>query len=331
MMRLRRMIGATILEIRISIPATTAIISLRLSLLLCDVCGINTPLLRVALLLLIALTGSGVGQTIRVTTWNLQWFPNGSAKVAPPEKQTRTIQTAARALIALNPDVLLLQEIRNREACQRLAKALAPLKYEVLVCSEFREGPENEIGAQQVAILAKKSADGAWAEVWKTKGVVDPPRGFAFAVIPFGKKQVGFYSVHLKSNLVHGNRTEEMALNILKRETASEQLLVHARQVARDYPRMKGIIAAGDFNTNRDQDRFGREGTLQVFVDAGYVDPVGALPYAARITCPGQGKYPDATFDYIFARRLKPVARPEILKSPAADHFPVTVEFRVVE
>ena len=91
---------------------------------------------------------------------------------------------------------------------------------------------------------------------------------------------------------------------------------------------MTGVIVAGDFNTNPDQEAFAREKTLQAFVSAGFTNPVGALPYAARITHPGKGKYPDATFDYIFAKRLKAIGPPEILKARASDHFPVTVEFR---
>jgi hypothetical protein len=36
--------------------------------------------------------GSALGQSpqpakIRITTWNLEWFPNGSPRDAPPEKQ----------------------------------------------------------------------------------------------------------------------------------------------------------------------------------------------------------------------------------------------------
>ena len=56
---------------------------------------------------------------IRITTWNLEWFPNGSAREATPEKQAQRIQAAADVLKKLNPDILLLQEVRDHDACAR--------------------------------------------------------------------------------------------------------------------------------------------------------------------------------------------------------------------
>jgi hypothetical protein len=45
--------------------------------------------------------GSGLGQSpakIRITTWNLEWFPNGSPQDAAPEKQAQRIEAAADVL-----------------------------------------------------------------------------------------------------------------------------------------------------------------------------------------------------------------------------------------
>jgi hypothetical protein len=44
--------------------------------------------------------GSALGQSpqpakIRITTWNLEWFPNGSPHEATSEKQAQRIQAAA--------------------------------------------------------------------------------------------------------------------------------------------------------------------------------------------------------------------------------------------
>ena len=49
---------------------------------------------------------------IRITTWNLEWFPNGSAHDATQEKQAQRIEAAADVLKKLNPDILLLQEMQ---------------------------------------------------------------------------------------------------------------------------------------------------------------------------------------------------------------------------
>lgn len=62
----------------------------------------------------------GDGAVIRITTWNLEWFPNGSAREATPEKQAQRIQAAADVLKELNPDILLLQEVRDYDACAHM-------------------------------------------------------------------------------------------------------------------------------------------------------------------------------------------------------------------
>jgi hypothetical protein len=59
--------------------------------------------------------GSALGQSpkpanIRITTWNLEWFPNGSAHDATPEVQAQRIAAAADVLRPINPDIILLQE-----------------------------------------------------------------------------------------------------------------------------------------------------------------------------------------------------------------------------
>src|SRR5262249_4508226 len=67
-------------------------------------------------LLAFFVVGSALGQSpakVRITTWNLEWFPNGFACEATPEKQAQRIQAAADVLKKLNPDILLLQEVRR--------------------------------------------------------------------------------------------------------------------------------------------------------------------------------------------------------------------------
>jgi len=78
--------------------------------------------------------------SVRITTWNLEWFPNGSAREAPPEKQAQRIQAAADVLKKLNPDILLLQEVRDYDACVRLGEAVQPAAYTVVIALHSREG-----------------------------------------------------------------------------------------------------------------------------------------------------------------------------------------------
>jgi hypothetical protein len=66
----------------------------------------------------------GTRASVRCTTWNLQWFPNGSARDASAEEQNRRIADAASVLKPLRPDILLLQEVRDYAVCSRLGDAI---------------------------------------------------------------------------------------------------------------------------------------------------------------------------------------------------------------
>jgi endonuclease/exonuclease/phosphatase family metal-dependent hydrolase len=185
---------------------------------------------------------------LRITTWNLEWFPNGSAQDATPEIQSHRIAAAADVLRPFSPDIILLQEVRDYDACARLGESIAPGVYHVAICSAFKEPFQSGLGKQQVAILSKYQAQAAWAEPWKSMNGVDPPRGFAFAWFKIGNENIGVYSVHLKSNLItRGNREAETAKNIQKREVAIAQLLTHVGDtIGRTIPIIKGIVIGGE-------------------------------------------------------------------------------------
>jgi len=46
----------------------------------------------------------------------------------------------------LNPDIILLQEVRDYEACARLGEAIAPETYHVAICSAFKEPFQSGLG-----------------------------------------------------------------------------------------------------------------------------------------------------------------------------------------
>lgn len=284
---------------------------------------------RVAFCALAVLCVAASGESVRVLTWNLEWFPSGSSNAASPEQEAANIKSAADVIALANPDVVLLQEVRDWEACSRLAAAMSPAQYQVVICSAFRDAFGGGIGRQQVAILAKQQAEAAWAERWKNKGVVDPPRGFAFAVIKCGKTQIGFYSVHLKSNLVMSGGDKAVQLNILKRELSAEQLVSHLQTVSKGFPTLAKWLVGGDLNTNRDQDLFLSERTLAIFEEAGFLDSLAAVPLAQRVTHPKKGRYPDATFDYVLAKGFSSAGVPELIRAGTSDHFPLVVELEV--
>jgi endonuclease/exonuclease/phosphatase family metal-dependent hydrolase len=272
------------------------------------------------------IVGSALGESpepakIRITTWNLEWFPNGSAREATPEKQAQRIQAAADVLKELNPDILLLQEVRDYDACNRLAEAIQPAAYTVAICSAFKGGKQEE------AILAKIPAQAAWSESWKSMEGIDPPRGFAFAWFQIGNANIGVYSLHLKSNLVtHGDPVAESAKNIRKREVAIDQLMTHVRDfIGAKIPAINRLIIGGDFNTNQDQAMFASEKTLDFLNTAGFQNLFGGLPLSQRVTHPANHGFPDATFDYFFGKKVQ-MGKPIITQTNVSDHLPVTCD-----
>jgi len=269
------------------------------------------------LILLVCLAASSAhGADLVVATWNLKWFPSGGPLRASEEAESERIRAAAAALRALDPDIVLLQEVRDFEACHRLATATGGLK--VAICSRFREvggGP----GWQQVAILAGEEAVAVWSEEWKTEGKVGPPRGFAFAHLRYGTHDVAVYSLHLKSNLAPASDERARQLNLLKRELATEQLVRHLRVTEqRLKEQFEAVVVGGDFNTHPDQ--FPSETTLQALSSAGFRSGFEGLPAAERITRPANGGYPDATFDYLFVRGFRVANRPLIVPTTLSDH-----------
>jgi hypothetical protein len=61
-----------------------------------------------------ALGNSTEPARIRITTWNLEWFPNGSAHDATPEVQAQRIAAAADVLRPINPDIILKHLLARR-------------------------------------------------------------------------------------------------------------------------------------------------------------------------------------------------------------------------
>ena len=92
-----------------------------------------------AAVLALSITGYSSAETVRCTTWNLEWFPNGSAKETSAAQQEQRIKEAADVLRPINPDILLLQEVRDYDVCARLGEAIAPGIYHVAICSAFKE------------------------------------------------------------------------------------------------------------------------------------------------------------------------------------------------
>jgi len=265
---------------------------------------------------------------IRITTWNLEWFPNGTPKEAPAAEQEKRIRAAADVLRTLDSDIILLQEMRDYETAARLADAIKAGAYQIAICSAFKDAFQAELGKQQLVILAKEPAQAAWAEPWKSMQGVDPPRGFAFAWFKISGADVGIYCVHLKSNLIlQRDKRAAETKNIRKREVAAEQLLDHIQTVvARAMPTVRSFVIGGDFNTNRDE--FAGETTLAQLEQDHFQNCMESLPRPLRVTHPAGHGYPDATFDYLLAKGAL-MGKPQITPSRASDHLPVTCDVTI--
>src|SRR5438093_10313423 len=268
--------------------------------------------------------------TLRCTTWNLEWFPNGSAHDASPDEQNRRIIDGASVLKRLRPDILLLQEVRDYPACSRLGSAIEPGAYHVEICSAFKEPFQSGLGRQQVAILSRFQAQAAWSEQWKSVEGIDPPRGFAFAWFKIQDADVGVYCLHLKSNLITGrNREAATAKNIRKREVAIDQLMTHVRDIiGAKIPVINRLIVGGDFNTNQDQAMFASEKTLSFLTNEGFRNSFEGIPLSQRVTHPANHGYPDATFDYLFGKNFK-IGKAFATPTDVSDHWPVTCDFQI--
>jgi endonuclease/exonuclease/phosphatase family metal-dependent hydrolase len=261
--------------------------------------------------------GGDVAEPVRIATWNLQWFPGGRIG-ATKEKQQEHIAAVGEVVRKLGADILLVQEVGSQVALEAALKPLGP-EWRVAIISNFRQG--GFISGQQVAIAARFPAEAVWAEVW-ARGWAGAPRGYAYASFVIRGKRVAVYGIHLKSNL--GNPPE----NTSKREDAVEQLLGHI-QTGRDrVPPPDAIVIAGDFNTDDPDSPAGQspgERTFDLMRKAGFHWTFDGIPHRSRITCPGQGRYPDACFDQVFTKGLgKPTA--SVVQATGSDHFPVVVD-----
>lgn len=74
-------------------------------------------------------------QPLRVVTWNLQWFP-GKSRTSSQEAATAHIAEVRKALIEMQPDILVLQEVSGEAPVQEAISVLPGFK--VAVVSRFK-------------------------------------------------------------------------------------------------------------------------------------------------------------------------------------------------
>lgn len=260
-------------------------------------------------------------QTLRIVTWNIEWFP-GRTPQPTVRAEAAHREDVAEYLPTLEPDILIMQEIRNRDAAQFLVDQLPDLALHVV--SAFVR-PERTI-SQQIVIASRFQVLESYEQLFTGAaydyGDMEPYRGFVFAALasPLGGTLL-VYGVHLKSNW------GEADANVAMRESGVRQILEHVAMKERRYA-SKGpvqIVIGGDFNVRFNLEDREDERTIAILTDAGFHSTWEGVPLEERITWPPRGGFPPACFDYILTKGLPPLTA-EVLFKPAwalSDHRPV--------
>ncbi len=227
-----------------------------------------------------------------VATWNLQWFPGNRPE---PTARGRAWhgREVGKVIRKMGADLLLVQEVVDREALARAAK-----DYPWRAVSNFqRAGDEDaELPVQNVAILSKVPIRESWEVGFHSLPLTPdrPVRGFLGARLGTKKKGLTVYTLHLKSN--RGGR--EAAAK--RREKSMEYLRKDWEKRGLD-PGKDAILMAGDFNCSLRNPEFAEEKTIRGLLKEGWVSVAADIPWpaAATVRPDPAGKYPAVDFDHI--------------------------------
>lgn len=270
-------------------------------------------------------------------TWNMKWFPSGKGnrRASALEEVTKSGEAGNMILNSLkglgdgalkDGVIIFLQEVRDAEVCSNLVSDIMIKDLKVASVSDFRDAFGVPLW-QQTAILTTLPVMSSGFEEWKPVSGVKPPRGFAYALLDAGRKGVILcFSVHLKSNLNRNGTEFEEQSNIYKRECCAAQILERVGLHQNGDDSFVKVIVAGDFNTNEDDITFISEATLRSLYSAHFMSCFSGLRKNERVTCPGRGRYPDATFDYILYKGFKRSKVRSICEgAPISDHNIVSI------
>jgi endonuclease/exonuclease/phosphatase family metal-dependent hydrolase len=261
---------------------------------------------------------------LTVVSWNIEWYPGkkNHAFGADMKAHSAIVQSELKRI---DPDIFLAQEMRDWDSFARLTDVVRGLRPAVV--SAFTSRRTGEYSRQQLAIASKLPVMAAWSERWTLQNDLQPPRGFAAAMIRLpgpGVRHLLVYSLHLKSNLAADE--EATGLNFQERDESIRQLLAHIRDMTENAFKgtIVGVIVGGDFNTNHDG-QFG-DNVTQMLVEAGFHQTWGRTAKANRATWRGSAQFEPTTFDHIFTLGLgKPQAEMLTVPEETSDHWPVKI------
>jgi endonuclease/exonuclease/phosphatase family metal-dependent hydrolase len=244
--------------------------------------------------------------TLRIASWNIEWFPAGQRRGAP---EPTNLQTAAVAALIneIKPDILAVQEIRNLPALQTLNRNLGLWPFSHLAASWFYQlntsgTPPPERIEQQCGLLSRHP----WEETWEIDFTPltekpRPPRGWLAARFRIHAATFTLYTGHLKSDF-GATTPEQAATNSLQRAAAIRHLAHDLERRGLD-PYRDRILLVGDFNADIATADRSRETLFDDLERLGFRSALQPARRAEAITVPareGVPDVPDLTLDYIF-------------------------------
>lgn len=233
---------------------------------------------------------SASSKVLRIASWNLQWFPGKTSGGGSSAEESKHVNAVIDELKAIDADILLLQEIRDPDALEKILQSIPD--YSLDVISNFE-------GNLEVAVLSRApaKATAGFMQEFVRGDVADPPRGFAYATILLNDNSVlAVYSVHLKSN--YGGIEETNP----KRMESARQLVEHALSLKKHYEEEGKIFTAvigGDFNSDPTDEKWQNDSTLNILTKSGFKWTGLNVSQEDRISWLSNGRYPDAVFDHI--------------------------------
>jgi hypothetical protein len=237
------------------------------------------------------------------------------------------LQEAAAALKQLNPDVILLQQVRDWKMCGQLAQALKPAQYSVQVCSSLRDARTGALSEQQVAILSKARAYFSWSEGWRPQGEATLPGGFAFAALRVGQQRFGFFSVQAGTGSADGRNPDRRVAAAEAPAASVGQLLEQVGSVSNWVAnRVEAFVVGTTFDTHAAGWLAARDNTLRLLEAADFSDAFRETSVAETITVAGKAGQPGATADYILTQPAGCAANPSTLATAVSGHYPVTCD-----
>lgn len=259
--------------------------------------------------------------TVRVATWNVKDFfdsrddPRKDDDVVPEAQVARKVEQIASVLREIDADVVLLQEVENLELLNRLAAAVAPLRYGAWL----REGADPR--GIDVALLARSRLlryDGHVRDL-DSKGNPLWSRDLVEAHLDVGGRHLVLLGSHLKSKRI--SRSDD------RRREQAERMRSVADEVRARWPNAL-VVVGGDLND--DAESWSLEPLLQ---DGSWEDLGARLPDDASWTWSGRSGR--SRIDYLIVpegqgarvRGVSVWSSPGVMQ--ASDHRPVVATIEV--